>query len=76
MKTYTPPVTTYVDNIMNDAIFLNPAPNAKYWLTLMNEGDGYITVRLKQVILPNIAMMKIDKNKNCRRDATKINWKS
>ena len=44
MKTYTPPVTTYVDNIMNDAIFLNPAHNAKYWLTLMNKGDGYITV--------------------------------
>ena len=42
----------------------------------MNKGDRKITVRLKRFLLPNVTMMKIDKNKNCRRGATKIEMKS
>ena len=47
MKGYTPPVTAYAGEIVCDALFLNPRPNTKYWLTPMNKGNEDITVRLK-----------------------------
>ena len=62
MEGYTPSVTPYTGKIVCDVIFLNPVPNAKYWLTPLNKGDRDITVRLKQVLLQHITMMKIDKN--------------
>ena len=62
MNGYKPPVTAYAGKSVCDALFLNPIPNAKYWLTPMNQGNGDITVRLKQVLLPNITTIKIDKN--------------
>ena len=62
MKGYTSPVTTYTDEIMCDVIFLNPVHNAKYWSTRINKGDRDITIQMKQDLLPNIIMIKIDKN--------------
>ena len=47
IKNYTPPVTVYVGEIVCHTAFLKPVPNAHYWLTPMNKGDGDITVRLK-----------------------------
>ena len=76
MKIYTLPVIDYVNQIVCGVVFLNPVLNAKYWLTHMNKGNGKIMVRLKQVLLPNIILMKIDKNKNCQRGATKSKWNS
>ena len=64
MKGYTPPVTAYAGEIVCDAVFLNPVPNAQYWLAPVNKWYRDIIVRLKQVLLPNITMMKMDKNKN------------
>ena len=46
MKDYTPLITSYVGEIVCDAVFLNPVPNVRYWLTPINKGDGNITVRL------------------------------
>ena len=63
MKSYTPSIIAYAGEIVCDAIFLNPVRNVNYWFMFMNKGYGNITFRLKQVLLPNIAMIKID-NKN------------
>ena len=46
---------------MCDAIFLNPISFANYWKTPMKPGIDNVTVRLKQVLLPNIKMTKIDR---------------
>ena len=46
-KGYTPLVTAYTGEIVCNVVILNPVPNIKYWLTSMNKGDGYITVRVK-----------------------------
>ena len=54
MQDYLPITTAYAGDIVCDAVFLNPVPNAKYWYTPMITGDGDVTVRLKQVLLPNI----------------------
>ena len=61
IKGYTPAIKSYAGEILCDAVFLNPVPNAKYWYTPMITGDGGVTVKLKQVLLPNITMIKIDK---------------
>ena len=54
---------------------LNSVPNAKYWYTPMITGDGDVAVRLKQVLLPNITMIKIDKinilQKSCKKKEAK-----
>ena len=54
IKGYLPITTAYAGEIVCDVVFLNPVPNAKYWYTSMITGDGDVTVRLKQVLLPNI----------------------
>ena len=78
MEGYTPTVTADAGEIVYDAIFLNPVYNTKYWYTPTKIGVGYITVRLiKQVLLPNITMMKIYKIntllKRCKKkEATKL----
>ena len=75
MQGYSPITTAYAGEIIYDAVFLNPVPNAKYWHIPMITGDGDITVRLKQVLLPNITMMKIDKinilPKRCKKKEAK-----
>ena len=71
MKGCIPLVIDYVGQIVCGVVFLNPVLNAKYWSTPMNKGNGEITVQLKQALLPNMILMKLDKNKNCQRGATK-----
>ena len=72
------PITTaYAGEIVCDAVFLNSVPNAKYWYTPMITGCGDVTVILKQVLLPNTTMMKIDKinilPKRCnKKEATNL----
>ena len=61
MEGYKPTITAYEGEIVCDAVFLNPVPNAKYWFTPMIKGVDDITARLKQVLLPNTTMTKIDK---------------
>ena len=60
---YTLPITAYACEIVFDAAFLSSVSNAKFWYTPMKTGVGDVTVILKQVSLPNITMMKIDKIK-------------
>ena len=75
MQGYLPITTAYTGEIVCDAVFLNPVPNAKYWYTPMTTGDGDVIVRLKQVLLPNITMIKIDKintlPRRCKRKEAK-----
>lgn len=47
---------------MCDIVFLNLVPNSKYWFPKINKGNRNTTVLLKQVLLPNIKMIKIDHN--------------
>ena len=37
MKGCISPVIYYADKFVTDAVFLNPVPNATYWLTPMNK---------------------------------------
>ena len=71
---YTPTIKAYAGEIVCDTVFLNPVPNTKYQHTPMKTGVGEVTVRLKQVLLPNITMMKIDKintlSKRCKKRET------
>ena len=75
MEGYSPITTSYAGEIVCDAIFFNPVPNAKYWYIFMITGYGDVTVKLKQVLLPNITMMKIDKidilPKRCKKTEAK-----
>ena len=72
MKGYTATITVYAGEIVCDAVFLNPVPNEKYWYTPMKRWVGDVTVRLKQVIIPNVTMIKIDKTntlpKRCKKN--------
>ena len=61
MKGYEPPINTYTDEIMCDVIFLNQIPTATYWCTPIVKRDGDVILRLKQILLSNITMIKIDK---------------
>ena len=61
MEGYIPAITAYAGKIVYNAVFLNPVPNANYWYILMKTGVDDVTVILKEVLLPNIIMMKIDK---------------
>ena len=61
MQGYKPTITAYAGEIMYDDVFLNPVPNSIYWFIPMNKGVGDVTVRLKQVLLPSITIMKIGK---------------
>ena len=77
MERYTPPITTNAGEIVYETIFLNPVPFVKYWYIPIKTGVGDVTVRLKEVLLPNMTMMKIDKintlPKSCKkRRATKV----
>ena len=63
MQDYLPITTVYAGEIVCDAVFLNHVPHAKYWYIPMIIGDGDVTVRLKEVLLPNITIIKIDKIK-------------
>ena len=74
---YTQTITAYTGMIVCYAVLLNPVPNSKYWYTPTKIGVDDTTVRLKQVLPPNITMMKIDKintlPKICKkREATKF----
>ena len=74
---YTPIIIAYAGESVCDAVFFNPGPNAKYWYMSTKTGVGDATVRLKQVLLPNITMMKIDKintlPKRCKKRKQQ-NW--
>ena len=74
MRGYPPNITACAGEILCDAVFLTSVPNAKYWYIPMITGDGDVTVRLKQVLLPNITMMKIDQiplPKRCKKKEAK-----
>ena len=58
---YKPKITAYKGEIVRDTVFLNPIHNTKYWFIPTNKGFGDVTVRLKQVLLPNITMIKTNK---------------
>ena len=64
MEGYNPTITAYEGESVCDTVFLNPVYNAKYWFTPMNKGVGDITIKLKQVLLSNITIIKIDKKKH------------
>ena len=77
MEGYTPPITPNTGKIVCDTVFLNPVPFVKYWYIPMKTGVGDVTVRLIEVLLPNMTMMNIDKintlPKSCKkRKATKV----
>ena len=61
MEGYKLSIAAYESEVVCDTLFLNHVPNKKQWFTPMNKEGGDLTVTLKQVLLSNIPMIKIDK---------------
>ena len=59
MSGYEQTIKGYTSDIVYDIICLNTVHNATYWFIQMNKGDVHTTLRLNQVLLPNITVIKI-----------------
>ena len=46
MKGVEPQHTTFAGEIICDAMFWNPVPNATDWYTLMTKKEGFVMIRL------------------------------
>ena len=59
MKGVEPQQTTFAGEIICDALFWNPVPGAVDWYTSMRKQEGMVMIRLKQVLVTGVTMMKI-----------------
>ena len=61
MKGVEPQQTAFAGEIICDALFWNPVPGAVDWYTPMKKNEGLVMIRLKQVLMTGVTMMKITK---------------
>ena len=59
MKEVEPQQTTFVGDIICDALFCNPLPGTVDWYTPMRKREGMAMIRLKQVLMTGMTMMKM-----------------
>ena len=59
MKRIDPQQTYFTWEIICDALFWNPVPGAVDWYTPMNKREELVIIRLKQVLMTGVKMMKI-----------------
>ena len=57
-----PQQSTFVGEIVCDAVIWNPVPNAIDWYTPMCKRDGMVMIRLKQVLITGVTMKIISEN--------------
>ena len=50
---------TFAGEIICDALFWNPVPGAVDWYTSMRKQEGMVMIRLKQILMTCVMMMKI-----------------
>ena len=62
MKGHKPLIKPYTGQVFCDVVFINTIYNAKYWFTKMNKRSEDIILLPKQVLIPIIIMMNIDKD--------------
>ena len=72
MKGIDPPHTTFAEEIICDAVFWNPVPNATDWYILMIK-KWFIMIRLNQVLITGLKINRIDEMNICnRKQATNL----
>ena len=49
----------FAGEIICDAVFWNPVPNAIDWYIPMSKKEGLVMIRLKQVLITGVTMMEI-----------------
>ena len=59
MKRVEPQQTAFAREIICDALFWNSVPRAVDWYTLMRKREKMAIIRLKQVLMTGVTMMKI-----------------
>jgi len=59
MKGVEPQHTAFAGEIICDVLFWNPVPGAVDWCTPMNKREVLVMIRLKQVLMTGVTMMKI-----------------
>ena len=62
MKEVDPQQSTFSREIVCDAVFWNPVPNAIDWYTPMSKREGLVVIRLKQVLITYVTMIEISEN--------------
>ena len=62
MKGVEPQQTAFAGEIICDAQFCNPVLGAVDWYTPMRKWEGLVMIRLKQVLMTGVTMMKIAEN--------------
>ena len=59
MKGVEPQQTAFAGEIICDTLFWNPVPGAVDWYTPMKKREGLVMIRLKQVLMTGVTMIKI-----------------
>ena len=71
-----PQQSPFAGEIICDAVFWNPVPNAIDWYTPMSKREGLVTIRLKQVLITDVTMKMISDNNmlpnKCNKKQVKI----
>ena len=62
MKGVEPQQTAFAGEIICDTLFWNPVPGAVDWYTPMNKREELVMIRVKQVLITGVMMMKITEN--------------
>ena len=62
MKGVEPQQTAFAGEIICDTLFWNPVPGAVDWYTPMNKREELVMIRVKQVLMTGVMMMKITEN--------------
>ena len=60
MKGVNLPHNAFAGEIICDAVFQNPVPNAADWYTLMTKNDSFVMTILKLVFIIGLKMIRID----------------
>ena len=60
MKGVDPPQTSFAGEIICDTVFWNIVPNTTDWHTPMIKKTNFVMIRLKQVLITDLVMNKID----------------
>ena len=62
MKGVEPQQSAFAGEIIYNAVFWNPVPNALDWYTSMSKREGLAMIRLKQVLITCVTTVEISEN--------------
>ena len=68
MQWYNPLEYSYTVRMVHDGIFSNPISQGKYWYMQMPKGEGHTILRMKQVLMADMQLIRItEENKIPKR---------